>query len=92
MALEDVPCSHVVVAESVAGGLWLGTILRSARLYFRFFAVGSHLIERSFDGVEMCVESTVASHHVEDGSEAHPVLNAVAVKSVDNREVTGSYD
>ena len=54
--------------------------------------MGSHLIEGPVDGEEMFVESTVASNHREDGSEAHPVLDAVAVKSVDQRELIGSYD
>ena len=54
--------------------------------------MGSHLIEGSVDGVEMFIESTEASNHVEDGSEAHLVLDAVAVKSVGNRKLIGSYD
>ena len=40
----------------------------------------------------MFIESTEASNHVEDGSEAHLVLDAVAVKSVGNRKLIGSYD
>ena len=34
----------------------------------------------SADGVEVFVESTVASNHVKDGSVAHLVLNGVVVK------------
>ena len=54
--------------------------------------MGTHLSAGSVDGVQVFVESTVASNHVKDGSVAHLVLVAVVVRLVDNRELIGSYD
>ena len=71
---------------------WLGTVLRSAQPFLPIFTVVTHLSVGSVDGVEVSVQSTVASNHVKDGSVAHLVLVAVVVRLVDNRELIGSYD
>ena len=52
---------------------WLGIVLRPEVLncFYQLFAVWTHLSVGSVDGVEVFVESTVASNHVKDGSVAH---------------------
>ena len=46
----------------------------------------------SVDGVEVIVESPVASNHVKDGSVAHLVLFAFVVKLANDRELIRSND
>ena len=52
---------------------------------FRFFAVWTLLSVGSFDGVEVFVESIMASNHGKDGSVAHLVLGVVVVELANDR-------
>ena len=52
--------------------------------YFRLFAVRKHLSFGYVDGIEVFVESTVASNYVKDGPVAQLVLNVVVVNKLAN--------